>query len=416
MDSLTQIVLGAAVAELTTGKKLGNRAMVWGAIAGTIPDLDVFVGKLYADPVNELAFHRGISHSFFFAATFSILMAWLTVWLYDKGNYKKKSFANSITALVGISILAVLLKSDFSSVGLIGSAVLAIPTLCYMGYRYIKERSGQPYEDVHLGWKSWYWLFFWSIITHPVLDCFTVYGTQIFLPFSNQRVSFDTISVADPAYTVPFLLCVGVASFFGRTSRYRAVFTTTGLVISSMYMVWTFYNKNKVTKVLEHTLTEQQIAYSRYMTAPTILNNVLWSTTVEADSVFYQGQYSFFDTERTFQLAAIPKNHDLIPDGDGDHTIETLRWFSDDYYGVIRRRDGRLQINDMRYGSFSGTGQDEDDYIFRFVVEKDSSGRYWLDESAGGPPRGREQEIFSKLLSRIQGVNSNGNPKSADDM
>ena len=41
MDSLTQIVLGAAVGEAVLGKKVGNRAMLWGAVAGTIPDLDV---------------------------------------------------------------------------------------------------------------------------------------------------------------------------------------------------------------------------------------------------------------------------------------------------------------------------------------------------------------------------------------
>jgi len=93
MDSLTQIVLGAAVGELAQGRKLGNRAMIWGAIAGTIPDLDVFVGKLYKDPVDELAFHRGISHSFFFALTFSMVLSYFTYWLYDKGTYKKLGFA-----------------------------------------------------------------------------------------------------------------------------------------------------------------------------------------------------------------------------------------------------------------------------------------------------------------------------------
>jgi len=41
MDSLTQIVLGAAVGEAVLGKKVGNKAMLYGAIAGTIPDLDV---------------------------------------------------------------------------------------------------------------------------------------------------------------------------------------------------------------------------------------------------------------------------------------------------------------------------------------------------------------------------------------
>lgn len=64
MDSLTQIVLGAAVGEAVLGKKVGNKAMFYGAIAGTIPDLDVYVGKLF-DTVTALEIHRGFTHSVF---------------------------------------------------------------------------------------------------------------------------------------------------------------------------------------------------------------------------------------------------------------------------------------------------------------------------------------------------------------
>ncbi|MDG1145628.1 MAG: metal-dependent hydrolase, partial [Flavobacteriales bacterium] len=66
MDSLTQIVLGAAVGELVLGKKIGNRAMVWGAVGGTIPDLDV-LGKFFLTNIDNLAFHRGFSHSILFS-------------------------------------------------------------------------------------------------------------------------------------------------------------------------------------------------------------------------------------------------------------------------------------------------------------------------------------------------------------
>jgi inner membrane protein len=69
MDSLTQIVLGAAVGEAVLGRKIGNKAILWGAIAGTIPDLDVLL--IGDDPIRELTIHRGFSHSIVFA----ILMA-----------------------------------------------------------------------------------------------------------------------------------------------------------------------------------------------------------------------------------------------------------------------------------------------------------------------------------------------------
>ena len=66
MDSLTQIVLGAAVGEATLGRKIGNRAMVWGGIAGTLPDLDVLANAV-SDPMSALVYHRAFTHSLPFA-------------------------------------------------------------------------------------------------------------------------------------------------------------------------------------------------------------------------------------------------------------------------------------------------------------------------------------------------------------
>ena len=76
MDSLTQIVLGAAVGEATLGKKVGNKAMLWGAIAGTIPDLDV-LGRSFLDDITALEWHRGISHSLFFSLVAAPVLGWL---------------------------------------------------------------------------------------------------------------------------------------------------------------------------------------------------------------------------------------------------------------------------------------------------------------------------------------------------
>lgn len=76
MDSLTQIVLGAAVGEAVAGKQLGNRALLWGAIAGTIPDLDVLANP-FLNTVGELTFHRSLTHSLLFAFVASPLFAGL---------------------------------------------------------------------------------------------------------------------------------------------------------------------------------------------------------------------------------------------------------------------------------------------------------------------------------------------------
>lgn len=78
MDSLTQIVLGAAVGEAVMGRKVGNKAMLYGAIAGTIPDLDVLASH-FTDTTKALAFHRGFTHSIVFSVIFAPIMAWLII-------------------------------------------------------------------------------------------------------------------------------------------------------------------------------------------------------------------------------------------------------------------------------------------------------------------------------------------------
>lgn len=76
MDSLTQIVLGAAVGEAVLGKKVGNKAMLYGAIAGTIPDLDVMASN-FTDTVTALSVHRGFTHSVVFSVLFAPICGWL---------------------------------------------------------------------------------------------------------------------------------------------------------------------------------------------------------------------------------------------------------------------------------------------------------------------------------------------------
>jgi inner membrane protein len=90
MDSVTQIVLGAAVGEAVLGKKIGNKAMVLGAIAGTIPDLDVLAGH-FTDTVTALEIHRGFTHSIVFSVVFGLLFGWLLS-LWDKRASFKEWF------------------------------------------------------------------------------------------------------------------------------------------------------------------------------------------------------------------------------------------------------------------------------------------------------------------------------------
>jgi len=75
MDSLTQLTFGAACGEAVLGKKVGRKALVWGAVLGTLPDLDVFIPL--GGPVDDFVYHRGFSHSLILLALLSPMIAWL---------------------------------------------------------------------------------------------------------------------------------------------------------------------------------------------------------------------------------------------------------------------------------------------------------------------------------------------------
>ena len=80
MDSITQAVLGAAVGEATLGRRVGHKAPLWGALLGTLPDLDVLYP--FADPVSAFTWHRGPSHSIFVLAALTPLVVWLILKLH----------------------------------------------------------------------------------------------------------------------------------------------------------------------------------------------------------------------------------------------------------------------------------------------------------------------------------------------
>ncbi|MGB1242405.1 MAG: metal-dependent hydrolase, partial [Chitinophagales bacterium] len=206
MDSITQFVLGAGVGEAVLGKKIGNKALLWGGLAGTIPDLDVVLYP-FLDEVGRITVHRGISHSIFFAIFAGLFFGWLFY------NWYQKSPDNNTTL------------------------------------------------------KDWALLFGLGFLTHSLLDAFTVYGTQLFLPFSDYRVGFNSIFIVDPIYTVPFILSIIVCSFLERTSKMRRIVSIAGLAFSTTYLCLTLVNKSFADDAFEAAMVEQKIPYTRYMSS-----------------------------------------------------------------------------------------------------------------------------------------------------
>lgn len=331
MDSLTQIVLGAAVGEAVLGKKIGNKAMLYGAIAGTIPDLDVFVNS-FTDTVSALEIHRGVTHSILFSIFFAPIFGWLV--------------------------------SRF-----------------------------ERYKNV----KDWSWLFFWCLLTHPLLDAFTTWGTQLFWPL-NIRVAFKTIFVIDPLYTVPFMVFLILAMFQNRTSKKRRFYNNMGLVFSTGYLAITLLLKWYTYTKFEEALKEQDIAYTQIDTRPSPMNTILWSANVATEDAFLIGSYSLFDSQ-PIVFNSYPKNHELIADFADHDKMRRMISISKQWYLITKKNDA-LYFNDLRFGLLS-MEPDAQDFVFQYKVETNTNGELYFTETE--KDRGDAEKLLKQLWERIKG-------------
>ncbi|WP_025739537.1 metal-dependent hydrolase [Aquimarina pacifica] len=334
MDSLTQIVLGASVGEAILGKKVGNKAMLWGAIAGTIPDLDV-VSKLFVDTITANELHRGFSHSILFSLLAAPIFGWLISKIYT-----------------------------------------------------LKEAT----------WKDWSKLMFWGLFTHPLLDAFTTWGTQLFWPL-NYKVSFKNIFVVDPVYTFPFLTCLLIALFYKRTHPKRERTNMLGIYISSGYLIITLGLKWYTYQKFQSSLENQGINYKEIQTKPTPLNSILWSANVETQHSFLIGHYSLFDKSDTIQFLEFPKNHHLLKEMKSDPLIPRLIQLSDGWY-TIENKDNKLLFNDLRFGQL-GIGTEANRFVFSYELSYDSKGKLIAKESERNP--GEAAPLLKNLFKRILG-------------
>ncbi len=183
-----------------------------------------------------------------------------------------------------------------------------------------------------------------------------------------------------------------------------------GIVISSLYLCLTITNHYRIKTIFLDNLREREVEFKRTHIAPTILNNALWYCAAETDSVYLQGLYSFFDGTTKMQLYPIPMNRHLLQAIESDPVIERLTWFTNGFYAVLRREDGMLQLNDMRYGTFRGRAETESDYIFRFILEENPDGSVTVHETDPGPPEGESSALMRDLWSRIFGIKEPHDP------
>ena len=292
MDSVSQLVLGAAACHAVVGGKLGRKALILGAALGTLPDLDVLIN--YGDAVSNFTKHRGFSHSIF--------------------------------VLTAVTPILYYLLSRFDAFKKVGSVRLTIAI----------------------------WL---ALVTHPILDSFTVYGTQLFWPLNRFPESWASIFIIDPLYTVP-LLVTGLWALFRKPYLIRL--SIIGLLFSTSYLGWSLYAKKQIIYHVRNELNRQQISYQSLKITPERFNTFFWRGIIMDKDVFYETRTSVFQPKALLRFTPYTHNKQWMKNLSHHAAAQRLAWFTSGFYKISDRQD-MIVISDLRMGS-------EGFSIFEFAV------------------------------------------------
>lgn len=244
---------------------------------------------------------------------------------------------------------------------------LAAPLLAGATARLLRE---------HQHFRAW-WLAVWlALITHPLLDVMTVYGTQLGLPFTNHPFGVGSIFIIDPLYTVPLLLGTGVA--LARRSPAGLRWNTGGLVLSTLYLAWGVAVQQHVRGIAEASLAQAGLQAERLLVTPAPLTTLVWRVVaVTRDNAYHEGFYALADRLKQpaprIGFQRHDRGMDLYPAAQAVPNVGRMAWFS---HGFFRLRDegGQLYITDLRMGQ-------EPFYTFDFAVAR-RAGEGWQPHPA----------------------------------
>ena len=240
-------------------------------------------------------------------------------------------------------------------------------------------------------WLALVWL---ALFTHPLLDAFTVYGTQLFLPFSNHPVSGSTLFIIDPAFTIPLVVGLAISLLVRDASRSRAA-VAAGLTLAVAYVGLSVAAKLHVEEVVRDALAEAGIDHQGVLTTPAPFNIVLWRIVVMEEGGYREGFYSLLDPPGTLSFERHGSRPELL-DGIRDAwAVQRLAWFTHGFYRVSRKGD-RVVMTDLRMGV-------EPVYVFSFAVGRLQEGRAAVLEPEQLTPLRPGPGQVARLLRRLAG-------------
>lgn len=320
MDLVTQGLLGGAVGQIGFQQKLGRRAVIAGMMIGLLPDFDVIWAKLSPHPLAMELIHRGLTHGIAFAALGSLLFG-LLLHAYLSPDALK------VRPRLGLLFLK-------------RRKYIQIMRLSCLKTFWI-SRLEQA--------KVWIFLSFWVLLTHPLLDLFTSYGTQLLAPFSSHRFALNAVPIIDFCYTLPLLLSVIWAFFKPKQSFIVGSIT---LTLTSAYLLQGLMHHEKALNIAREYSQQQSFNVLRieaFPLIPTIFAHRLW---IECKERIYLTEYSSWNgkikpwiyIEKLEQKAEAPLT------AHQKSLFETFKWYTNGIYvSTIHPVYGNC-ILDGRYG------------------------------------------------------------------
>ncbi len=367
MDSLTQVVLGAAVGYAVGGKALGKKSLLLGATAGLIPDLDVIPLLPFDNEFFFLKHHRGFSHSLIFTVLGSLGFTWMFQQLFGTAVTEVQDTEKQVS------------NTQFDKL-------------------IVREKT-QVRSVFRLCKTPLFKIFFYGFLTHILLDCFTTWGTQIFWPHPH-RVAWNSVFIIDPMYTVPLIIAI-LGAWVSRSKNKQSSWIKLGLGLSSLYLILGLGVKAYMHTQFTTLFEKNNIEVLRYTSRPSPFNIILWSSTAETQNGYYYGMVSLLDKGYENKLYYTPKNHHLFPKNKQDKNTQELLSYTKGYYSVATQNDAIL-IHDLRYGFMGDPWQNGPNYVFSYLITKDSNEKTTL-KTINPRPKNTD-ELLQQLWVRIKGL------------
>ena len=204
-----------------------------------------------------------------------------------------------------------------------------------------------PLVKRSMNFKTVYLASLLGYATHGLLDACTSYGTLLFWPFSNERITWNNISIIDPLFTIPVLILIGIAI---KTRKRIFSFFAIGWIIFYLSLGFIQYDR-ALSAAIKLAESRGHVA-ERITLKPSFGNLILWKSIYQYEKTFY------VDAIRTAQSTTWCLGENIrmfdyqhhLPSLDKESQqgkdIERFRWFSQNYLGYDKEKN---LVTDIRY-------------------------------------------------------------------